>query len=67
MPAINIEKIAIHWKFELVLGTFPCCIIHISFFFSDERAEPKCYMCDDVIEPENCRTTGYCDIDEVIS
>ena len=23
-------------------------------------------MCDDVIEPENCRTTGYCDMDEVI-
>uniref|UniRef100_K1PS03 Ig-like domain-containing protein n=1 Tax=Magallana gigas TaxID=29159 RepID=K1PS03_MAGGI len=43
------------------LTTPPCnaklCGIH-------ERSEPKCYMCDDVIQPENCRTTGYCDLDE---
>nr|XP_034322090.1 integumentary mucin C.1-like isoform X3 [Crassostrea gigas] len=30
-----------------------------------EHSGPKCYMCDDVIEPENCRTTGYCKIDEL--
>nr|XP_034322096.1 integumentary mucin C.1-like isoform X9 [Crassostrea gigas] len=32
---------------------------------SGEHSGPKCYMCDDVIETENCRTTGYCKIDEL--
>lgn len=43
--------------------------IHILTFIAfskGEHSETKCYMCDDVMEPENCRTTGYCEIDEVM-
>lgn len=56
-PRKNITSGNISW--------FVVLILFLCFLQQDERSEPKCYMCDDVIKPENCRTTGYCDLDEV--
>lgn len=56
-PRKNITSGNISW--------FVVLILFLCFLQQDERSEPKCYMCDDVIKPENCRTIGYCDLDEV--
>lgn len=48
-----------------IFRKYPHSNIHL-FLLQGEHSGPKCYMCDGVIEPDNCRTIGYCEMDEVI-